>query len=69
MKLLIENFRRYVIEEEVKSFIEENEQITEEELKTFIKNSYAKKGQQLTEEELQNIPHYRGMIIKGIPKT
>jgi len=49
----MENFRRYVIEEKVKSFIKENKQITEEELKTFIKNSYAKKGQQLTEEELE----------------
>ena len=52
MKLLIENFRQFIIKEEIEKFIDNKTELTEQELRAFIKNLCSQKGIYLTEEQL-----------------
>jgi hypothetical protein len=52
MKLLIENFRQFIIKEEIEKFIDNKTELTEQELRAFIKDLCSQKGIYLTEEQL-----------------
>lgn len=52
MKLLIENFRQFIIDEEIEKHIKENDSLTEQDLRKFIKELYSQKNLVITEEQL-----------------
>ena len=52
MKLLMENFRQFILEEEIEDFAKDKETLTEEELRAFIKELCRKKNIHMTEEQL-----------------
>lgn len=52
MKLLMENFRKYVIEEEIENYIKSEQKLTEKDLRKFIKELYSQNKLVLTEEQL-----------------
>ena len=52
MKLLIEYFRQFIIKEEIEKFIDNKTELTEQELRAFIKDLCSQKGIYLTEEQL-----------------
>ena len=52
MKLLMENWNRYLIEEDIERALQQRTFKTKEELKNFLREEYNKRNIQLTEEEL-----------------
>ena len=52
MKLLMENFRQFIIEEEIEKYIKENNSLVEQDLRKFIKELYFQKNLVITEQQL-----------------
>lgn len=52
MNLLMENFRQFIIDEEIEKHIKENNTLTEQDLRKFIKELYSQKNLVITEEQI-----------------
>tara|TARA_Y100001963_G_scaffold147974_1_gene225057 strand:- start:269 stop:952 length:684 start_codon:yes stop_codon:yes gene_type:complete len=52
MKLLMENFRQFIVEEEIEKYIKENNSLVEQDLRKFIKELYSQKNLVITEQQL-----------------
>ena len=55
MKLLMENFRKFVIEEEINNYINNTHSLTEQQLRKFVVTQYAKKNIILSEQQLNEV--------------